>query len=365
MNYVILNGVKSNTVKGLLIQSLPPISKPLMRTEVEEIDGRDGDIVTKLGYSAYDKEMSIGLYGNYNVDDVIQFFDSAGTVTFSNEPDKYYNYEILEQIDFERLIRFKTATVTFHVQPFKYSAVDQKFTLNNQFINIDDFTQTKNGATVTVHDGVISVSGTATINTEFYVPIDAISLNAGDYTLSADASGANSNQIAMRLINDSPSNANSFGGKPVYLQTDSTVTIEATLAQAQPYNYLWLYVIANYAIDATVNVELANDNLNSISVINRGNTVSKPAITLYGSGTINLSLNGSQIFVINLGDMENITIDSAQMNAYQGESVQNGMLMNRYVIGDYNNLVMNIGTNTISWTGNVTGIEVEDFTRWI
>ena len=44
MNYVILNGVKSTTIKGLLIQSLPPISKPLMRTSIEEIDGRDGDI---------------------------------------------------------------------------------------------------------------------------------------------------------------------------------------------------------------------------------------------------------------------------------------------------------------------------------
>ena len=105
MNRVTLNGIKSNTIKGLLIQSLPPISKPLIRTEIEEIDGRDGDVVTKLGYSAYDKEMSIGLFGDYNVDDVIQFFDSEGEVIFSNEPDKYYNYQIIEQIDFERLIK--------------------------------------------------------------------------------------------------------------------------------------------------------------------------------------------------------------------------------------------------------------------
>ena len=121
MNYVVLNGTRSDTVKGLLIQSLPPISKPMMRTQIEEIDGRDGDIITKLGYSAYDKVMSIGLHGDYDVDDVIKFFDSEGTVIFSNEPDKYYNYTILNQIDFERLIRFKTAEVTFHVQPFNSS----------------------------------------------------------------------------------------------------------------------------------------------------------------------------------------------------------------------------------------------------
>lgn len=124
-NYIILNGINSNTITGLIIQSLPPISKPLMRTNIETIDGKDGDIITKLGYSAYDKEISIGLSYNYNVDDVIEFFNSEGIVIFSNEPTKYYKYTILDQIDFQRLIRFKTATVRMHVQPFKYSTTEE------------------------------------------------------------------------------------------------------------------------------------------------------------------------------------------------------------------------------------------------
>ena len=73
MNYVIMNGVNSNTITGLLIQELPPISLPKMRAEINEIDGRSGDVVTELGYSAYDKEMSIGLYGSYNINAVIAF----------------------------------------------------------------------------------------------------------------------------------------------------------------------------------------------------------------------------------------------------------------------------------------------------
>lgn len=234
MDYVILNGAKSTTIKGLLIQSLPPISKPLMRTSVEEIDGRDGDIVTKLGYSAYDKPMSIGLFGDYDIDEVIQYFNSQGTVIFSNEPDKFYNYQIIQQIDFEKLIRFKTATVTFHVQPFKYSAVDDTFTEN-------------------IADGV--------------------------------------------------------------------------------------------------------DNF---SIFNRGNYISRPTMTIYGSGTINLSINGAELFVIDIGSAEYITLDGASRNAYQGE-----ILMNRSVIGNLDNLVLNIGTNSISWTGNVTQIEIENFSRWI
>lgn len=53
------------------------------------------------------------------------FFDSQGTVTFSNKDNKYYNYQIIHQIDFERFIRFKTASVTMHMQSFKYSLVDK------------------------------------------------------------------------------------------------------------------------------------------------------------------------------------------------------------------------------------------------
>lgn len=122
MNYITLNGVSSNTITGLLIQELPPISLPKMRTEINEIDGRDGDIVTELGYSAYDKEISIGLHGSFDINQVIAFFASKGTVIFSNEPDRYYRYQVIEQIDFERLVRFRTATVKMHVQPFKYDA---------------------------------------------------------------------------------------------------------------------------------------------------------------------------------------------------------------------------------------------------
>ena len=359
MNYVILNGVKSSTIKGLLIQSLPPISKPLMRTSIEQIDGRDGDIVTKLGYSAYDKEIEIGLFGKFDVDDVIQYFDSEGTVTFSNEPDKYYNYQIIKEIDFERLIRFRTAKVTFHVQPFKYSAVDSSISLSNQLFKCNNWTQTKNGITLSVTDGVISVSGTATGATEFYLPLNGVNLDAGSYTLFAKASGSGANLASIRLIGSVPSNADSFGGNYLALQNDATASLSATLTASKSYGYLWFYINAG-SINFTLNVVLENDNADIWTLINRGNTTSRPKITIYGSGTINLSLNGVQIFVIDLDDMEYITLDSAQMNAYQGNN-----LMNRYVTGDYDNLVLNIGTNTIATTGNVTRIEVENFTRWI
>lgn len=119
--YIIINGKNSMEVSGLLITKLPPITKPQMRVTAEEIDGRDGDIVTELGFSAYDKEIEIGLAGDYDVNDVIEYFNQSGIITFSNEPDKYYKFAQYDAIDFDKLIRFKKAKVNFHVQPFKFS----------------------------------------------------------------------------------------------------------------------------------------------------------------------------------------------------------------------------------------------------
>lgn len=129
--YVIINGVSSQAITGLLVTKLPPINKPLQRVLQEEIDGRDGDIITPLGFSAVDKPLEIALTKDYDVDEVISYFNSEGVITFSNEPDKYYRFKIYDQIDFEKLIRFKTATVNIHCQPFKLSNIETEQEFNN------------------------------------------------------------------------------------------------------------------------------------------------------------------------------------------------------------------------------------------
>ena len=231
-NYVIQNGKDSRYIKGLLIQELPPITKPLMRTSILQIDGRDGDVVTRLGYSAYNKKMKIGLFGDYDIDDIITFFNSSGTVIFSNEPEKYYVYDILNAIDYERLLRFRTAEITYHVQPFKYSNIEKKKVFSN------------------------------------------------------------------------PTSA--------------------------------------------------------ITVRNNGNYVSKPVIHIEGSGIINLSLNGLQLFKIDLNTANSITIDTERLEAYNDD-----VLMNRYVVGNYDKFVLKVGANSVSWDGTLTYIAFEKHTRWI
>lgn len=123
--WVLINEKPSYGVDGLIITSLPPITKPAMRYTSEEIDGRDGDIITTLGYQAYDKTLSIGLHGGFDIDKVIEFFATSGSVTFSNEPDKIYRFQQLGAIDFERLVRYRTADVKFHVQPYKTSRLQR------------------------------------------------------------------------------------------------------------------------------------------------------------------------------------------------------------------------------------------------
>lgn len=120
MNYIIWKGKNSAEINGLLISELPVISRPKIKTSIIEIEGKDGDIVDNMGYSAYDKDLKIGLFGDYDIDEISNYFSGSGQITFCNEPDKYYCAEIFEEIDFERLVNFKTATVKFHTQPYKY-----------------------------------------------------------------------------------------------------------------------------------------------------------------------------------------------------------------------------------------------------
>lgn len=119
--YVIINGVSSRGIKGLIISKLPPITKPPKRYRAETIDGRDGEIITLLGWGSYDRTLEIGLSYDYDIDDIIGYFSQSGEIIFSNEPDKVYHFESLKEIDFTKLIRFKKAKITFRFEPFKFS----------------------------------------------------------------------------------------------------------------------------------------------------------------------------------------------------------------------------------------------------
>lgn len=230
MNYFIYKGRDSRTFQSLVVQELPPITKPPVKYNVTTIDGKDGDIVETLGYKSYDKEISIGIKNTTELDQIIEWLTGNGELVLSNEPDKYYKAQILDQINFERLVKFRTAKIKFHVQPYKYSDLEG--------------IETKN--------------------------------------------------------------------------TSSTHTTTIT---------------------------------------NNGNTISKPIITLTGSGTVNISYNNKEI---------RFTFDSNGKATFDSEKqdVSNSdILLNRNMIGDF--IELNVGQNVFQWTGTITKWEIQNKSRWI
>ena len=232
-NYIIWNCIDSRDFQGLLISELPPITKPAMRTQTTEIDGKDGDFVDEIGYSSYDKTVRIALCSDYDIDSIMKYFTGSGKVTFSNEPDKFYYAQISEQIDFERLIKFRTAKVKFHTQPFKY------------------------------------------------------------------------------LIDEEP-------------------------------------------------LELEIDTEAELAVTNQGLEKSKPIITLFGEGIIEISINGLAQFQVDMPSEGFLTVDSEIEECYQNTPQ---VLKNRNMIGVFP--VLQPGENIITWTGNLTKIEIHPKSRWL
>ena len=264
--YVTINDVSSLTIPGLAIKSLPSISKTLMRNQKETIDGRNGDLITELGYSAYDKTLTIGLFGNYDINQIIAFFNQKGTIVFSDEPDKYYKFSILEQIDFAKLVKFRTANVRIHCQPFKYEVNETPVVIEAQFIegtgtNLtlnntteaplklellpdtqQDSTTGKNlfdtGALSTMTDGditftpyykngqlqYINVNGTATANA-FY-QLKKITLPAGTYILNG-CTGGNTNTYQLAVSFTSIGRQSAVDGDKTFTISQETTMNES------------------------------------------------------------------------------------------------------------------------------------------
>ena len=130
MNSFKFKGTSSDNL-NIIVNSLPPITKPAMRVEETEIDGVDGIIFEDLGYESYEKKIKITITKN-NVDEIIKWLNGEGDLVLSNEPDKYYKAKVIEQIDFESLIKYEPIEVTFRVQPFKYEYQEEKAMLTSQ-----------------------------------------------------------------------------------------------------------------------------------------------------------------------------------------------------------------------------------------
>ena len=232
MAKIIWKNIDSETIPGLIITNIPPITKPKMKTSITKIDGRDGDIIEELGYESYTKSIGIGLARNYDIDRVMKYFTGVGELIISDVPDKVYKAHIIEKIEYERVIRFKTAVVKFYTQPYKY------------------------------------------------------------------------------------------------LKDEKSIILDI-------------------------------NNETSLKITNVGLEKSQPIITLEGTGTIEISLNGFNLFKYVFPENETkVVIDSLEEEAYL-----DNVLKNRNMLGTFP--IFEVGENTISWSGNLTQISIETKSRWL
>lgn len=91
-------------------------------------------------------------------------------------------------------------------------------------------------------------------------------------------------------------------------------------------------------------------------VYNPGTIESQPIITVYGTGDIALTINSKTIQLTNVADY--VTVDSVLVDCYKDTALKNNDMT-----GDFPVLIP--GTNSISWTGTVTKIEITPNWRWL
>lgn len=387
MNFIILNGRKSTEVAGLMIQSLPPVVKPPMRVQLDEVDGRDGDIITPLGYSGYDRTVKIGLRGVYDEDDIVEYFNSSGKVIFSNEPDKVYDYTIVESFSLDRLRKFREAEVVFHVQPFKHSVVEEK-TVSAITIRNCATPKIPFNAWVGVGTDLQYSNGNLTLTSNLWASAYVLGyagyeidenriIKPGSYDVYLTIGGGEiqygwikvgitdkTNQESgsrKEYIADGQIDSSSSGTLHFMLDVDAEFTMKHIRFELWPaeniiegyYRFRCTdFTISNLRIMASTGAELL--------VINRGNTIAAPRFALTEARNCTLKVNDGNPVIVSASELENFVIDTEQMNAYSGNE-----LKNRLCTGNYANLLLKPGKNEVVVDGVVASVEVSDYSRWI
>lgn len=86
------------------------------------------------------------------------------------------------------------------------------------------------------------------------------------------------------------------------------------------------------------------------SIVNSHTRYSKPEFEITGTGDITLTVNGAEFSVKGLETNQTIIIDSARHVTYSGNTLLTGKTEGKYPLLD-------VGSNTVSWTGSISSIK--------
>lgn len=377
MNYLIWNGRDSREIKGLIICELPPITKPQMRVAETVIDGVDGSIIENLGFSTYDKAITIGVTQNADIDEITGYFTGTGDVVFSNETSKYYKATIINQIDYARLVRYRTATIVFRAQPYKYEYEENVeviepanlFDFSKWYANNDKLSVTGGNLAVTENSLTLDYSGSILLGTfsasatpteadietikTFGIEVDPNTL----YTLSM--MGDNNGDV-MVMYYDSEY---SYKTRALtYLSGVGTHNFSFTTPDNCKYVCLRI-TNQSYGENTQLTVSsikiMKGAYVDEAHIINKGNTKATPIIEIEGEGKISVGVNHNSVFEYNFPDGENtVIIDGQKQDAYL-ETI----LKNRNMVGEFP--TFEIGENQVFWSGNIKSIKISSYGRWL
>ena len=130
--------------------------------------------------------------------------------------------------------------------------------------------------------------------------------------------------------------------------------VEGVLLGEKPQTFMPNTTISN---DNGLNMEVTY--IKPFDVICKGFETSRPKMTIKGTGTIEIAVNGVGVFSYTFPEGENeVIIDSEIEDAYLG-----AVLKNRNMNGEFP--ILQPGTNKIEWSGDVESIEVEPRSRWL
>ena len=135
MVYFIYNGIDSRQYNMILTKTPNRIRPPRIYTE-QVAYGGDGSIITPLGYGSYDMSLNVGIADTTYIDEICAWLNGSGELTISDDPGKYMNVHFLEQINFEKLMKFKTASITVRCQPFRYKVNDNVYSTSNKTFTV-------------------------------------------------------------------------------------------------------------------------------------------------------------------------------------------------------------------------------------
>ena len=154
------------------------------------------------------------------------------------------------------------------------------------------------------------------------------------------------------------------GNGDLILSTEPDKVYKARIGNAISISDV-IYLYTSFLVQFKVfpfkySVDQADEELNlsvPTTIYNQGTIYSEPIITVFGTGNITVTINGASYTISGIDGY--VTINSEIQEVYKNNTNKN----NSFLAMDFPRF--QVGENTVSWTGNVSRIEIKPNWRWL